>query len=98
MLLAHARALAQARSYLAALADTATTFDASLEYDRLLLDLDALHGDHSPALYAVTTTDPGLLYFGAGMTIESLVRFGVDALRVELLLAGLEDARALDVP
>ena len=98
MLLAHARVLAQVRSYLAALADTASTIDASLEYDRVLLELDALHGDHTPALYPVTIAETALLYVGAEMAIESLVRFGVDALLVELLLAAIEDARTLDVP
>src|SRR5215217_8041018 len=53
MLLAHARALAEVRSYLAALADTAGTFEASLEYDRVLLQLDAIHGDDTPALHDV---------------------------------------------
>lgn len=98
MLLAHARVLSQARSYLAALAESAGTFDASLEYDRVLLELDALHGDQTPALSPLTITDTGLLYVGAEMAIEALVRFGVDALRIELLLAGLEDARAMDKP
>ena len=58
MLLAHARALAEARSYLAALADTAGTFEASLEYDRVLLQLDAIHGDDTPALHDVPRADP----------------------------------------
>jgi hypothetical protein len=98
MLLAHARVLAQARSYLAALADTATTFDASLEYDRVLLELDAIHGDHTPALYAVAATESATLYAAAEAAIEAVAEFGVDALRVELLLAALEDARGLDRP
>ena len=48
MLLAHAATLAEARSYLAALADHALTFDASVEYERVLLQLDFLHGDDMP--------------------------------------------------
>jgi hypothetical protein len=84
MLPAHARVLADARSCLAALADTAGTFDAALGYDRVLLDLDAIHGDDTPALHQLAET--------------SLTGFGVDALRVELLLAALADARAADTP
>jgi hypothetical protein len=47
MLLAHALTLAEARSNLAALADRALTFDASVGYERVLLHLDDLHGRHS---------------------------------------------------
>lgn len=98
MLLSHAVALAEARSYLAALADSARTFEASLEYDRVLLQLDTVHGDDTPALYDVPAADRSVLYNVAEAAIEDLVRFGVDALQVELLLASLEDARDLDVP
>ncbi len=98
MLLAHAETLAEARSYLAALADNACTFDASLEYDRVLLELDALHRDDTPALYPITLTDRGLLWGLAESAIEELVEYGVDALQIELLLASLEDAQDLDVP
>lgn len=97
MLLSHARVVAQARSCLAALADSARTFDASVEYDRVLLEVDAIHGDRTPALYRVPDIDPALLYDAAEAAIEALVGFGVDALQVELLLAALEDARALDL-
>ena len=37
MLLSHAVLLAEARSYVAGLADTATSFDAALEFERVLL-------------------------------------------------------------
>ena len=40
MLIAHAVTLAEARSYVAALADIAVTIDASIEYDRVLLQID----------------------------------------------------------
>ena len=52
MLLAHAVALAEARSYVAALADAALTTDASIEYDRVLLQIDFIHGDFIPAVGA----------------------------------------------
>lgn len=98
MLLAHALTLAEACSYLAALADHARTFDASLEYDRVLLQLDAGHGDDTPALFPVPITDRDVLYDLAEAAIEELVGYGADGLQIELLLAMLEDARDQDVP
>ena len=50
MLLAHAVALAEARTYIAALANGAVSLDASLAYERTLLYLDSIHGDDVPAL------------------------------------------------
>src|SRR3546814_10686227 len=49
MLLAHAVTLAEARSYIAALADEALTFDGSVEYEHALLYLDLVPGDDIPA-------------------------------------------------
>ena len=53
MLLAHAVTLGQARSYVAALADAAVTADASIEYDRVLLQIDFIHGDYIPGISPV---------------------------------------------
>lgn len=85
--LAHGHALAEARSCLAALADTTATFDALLAYEHVLLHLDAVEGG----------SDPGIEY-PAESAIEALVAHGVDALSVELLLAMLADAGKLDLP
>ena len=41
---------------------------------------------------------PRLLLAGATSAIERLAGYDVDALRIELLLAALDDARALDEP
>lgn len=98
MLLAHAVTLAEARSYVAALADNAHTFDASVEYERVLLELDAIHGGEVPPITEVLTDRSDVLFTVAEAAIEELVEHGVDPLRVELILAGLEDARALDRP
>ena len=98
MLLSHAVTLAEARSYLAALADNARTFDASMEYEHVLLELDTLHGGEVPPITEVLTDNREVLYTVAQAAIEELVDHGVDGLQVELLLAGLEDARALDRP
>lgn len=99
MLLAHAVTLAEARSYVAALADLARTFDASVEYERVLLQLDWIHGDEFPGLDTTGLTDDrDVLYTVAESAIEELADHGVDALQVELVLDMLDAARAKDVP
>lgn len=97
MQLAHAITLAEARSYIAALTDTARTVEGSIAYERVLLQLDLVHGDQAPAheeLPHSLATD--LLYRLAVKAIRDLVRHGVDALQVELVLANLLDARDID--
>ena len=99
MLLSHAIALTEARSHVAALADTAVTFEASVEYERVLLQLDWIHGDDVPGLDASGLTDDrNVLFSLAESAIEELVDFDVDALRIELVLAMLIAARELDEP
>ena len=99
MLLSHAIALTEARSHVAALADTAVTFEASVEYERVLLQLDWIHGDDVPGLDASGLTDDrNVLFSIAESAIEELVDFDVDALRIELVLAMLIAARELDEP
>jgi hypothetical protein len=96
MLLSHAVLLAEARSYLAALADHATSFDALMEYERVLLQLDALHGGAVPPITVVPATDPAVLYEVARAAISNLADHGVDRLALEICLAMLEAARELD--
>lgn len=99
MLLAHAMTLADARSYVAALADLAQTFDASVEYERVLLQLDFIHGDDTPALdTAGLTDDRDVLFSVAASSIEELLDHGVDGLQIELVLDMLEVARDKDLP
>ena len=99
MLLAHALNLAEARSYVAALADLAQTFDASVEYERVLLQLDFIHGDDTPALdTAGLTDDRDVLFSVASSLIEELLDHGVDGLQIELVLDMLEVARDKDLP
>jgi hypothetical protein len=99
MLLVHAVTLAEARSYVAALADHACTFDASVEYERVLLQLDVIHGDDTPALdTGGLTDDRGVLFAVATSSIEELLNHGVDGLQIELLLDMLEVARGKDLP
>lgn len=99
MLLSHAITLAEARSYVAALADTARTFEGSVEYERVLLQLDWIHADNVPGLdTAGLTDDRDVLYTVAEAAIEELIGFGSDALQVELVLAMLIAARDLDGP
>ena len=98
MLLAHAVTLAEARSYLAALADQALTFDASVEYERVLLQLDFLHGDFIPGIARVPTYSRDVLFDVAYAAIDELAEHGIDLLSVELLLDMLEVAWAKDLP
>jgi hypothetical protein len=98
MLLAHAVTLTEARSYVAALADNALTTDASIEYDRVLLQIDFIHGDYIPGISPVLITDRDVLFEVAESAIEDLVRHGIDSLTVELVLDMLWAARELDAP
>lgn len=101
MLLAHAVTLAEARSYLAALADHAGSTDGSIEYDRVLLQLDSLYGDDIPVISPVPVEDAGdrgALFAVTESAIENLADHGVDALSVELVLDMLYAARELDAP
>ena len=100
MLLAHAITLAEARSYVAALADVARTFDASVEYERVLLQLDWIHGDDTPALDTTGLTDDrDVLFAVATSAIEDLADcHRMDGLQIELVLDMLEAARDKDEP
>ena len=98
MMLAHAVTLAQARSCVAALADNPVTIDAAIEYDRVLLQIDIIHGDYIPAINPVQLTDRDALFSVAESAIENLVEYGVDGLTVELVLDMLYAARELDEP
>jgi hypothetical protein len=96
MLLAHAVVLAEARSYVAALADHALTLDGSLEYERVLLELDALHGGVFPPTAIVLISDPPVLYRVAYQAIAGLAFHDVDGFGLELGLAMLMAAREAD--
>lgn len=97
MLLTHAVALAEARTYLAALADQAATPPACEAYERTLLYLDAVHADAVPALDAHgLLADRAVLRRLTEAAIQELLDHGLDPLQVELLLAMLADASRLD--
>ncbi len=99
MLLAHAVTVAEARSHIAALADHAHTVEASSAFERALIQLDWINGDDVPALNTLGLTDDrDILMAIAVSAIQQLLAYGLDALQIELLLAALEDARALDEP
>lgn len=98
MLLPHAQTVAQARSYVAALADRALTIEASSAYERVLLELDRVYGDDCPALDTDDLTDDrDILLAVASNAVEELENYVVDALSVELILAMLVDAHDLDI-
>lgn len=97
MQLRHAHTLAQARTYLAALADEASNVDASSAYELVLIDLDRIHCDQSPDVYLdAVTQDRDIQFEIATSAIEELLRHGVDPLSVELLLWMLQDAYTQD--
>ena len=97
MELAHALTLERGRSHVAALADGARAVEASSAYEHVLIELDRLHGDRSPALdTAGLTGDRDVLFAVASSAIEDLQDHGIDGLDVELLLARLDEARNLD--
>lgn len=94
--LAHALTLAKARSYIAALADGAGTIEESSAYERVLIEIDRIHGDDTPALDTVGVThDAAVLYGAAVAAIEALTDHGVDELHVELILIMLSETRDL---
>jgi hypothetical protein len=95
--LAHALTLERGRSHVAALADGARAVEASSAYEQVLIELDRLHGDQSPALGTEGLTgDRDALFAVASAAIEDLQAHGIDVLDVELLLARLDEARSLD--
>lgn len=96
--LAHALTLGKARSHVAALADHAGTIRASIGYDRVLLELDLIHGDDIPAISAVSATSSDELFSIAESAIRDLPGYGIDPLTIELVLDLLNAARDLDVP
>ncbi len=97
MLIDHAIALTEARSHVAALADRARSVEASSAYEHVLLELDWLHDDAAPALDTTGLPhDRGMLLAVATAAIEGLIGHGIDALRIELVLAALDGAWDLD--
>ena len=98
MLLPHARTLCDVRSALAVLSDGATCVEASSAYERVLITLDAIHGDDCPAIDTCgLPTHPDDLHALASRTFGELKTHGVDELQVELLLALLHNANVLDI-
>lgn len=86
MTLAHACAIAEVRSCLAALADAAITVDASAEFDRILIYFDGIVGDLVPAISPLDETDPLRLLDSLEAAVEERVTYGFDELTAELLL------------
>lgn len=98
-MLAHAVLLAEARTYVAALADYAVSLDAALEYERVLLQVDALHqGRVPPITTAAPTDDQEILYDIARIAIGNLINHGLRSNDVQLCLAMLQAAHELQLP
>lgn len=92
--LSYAIALAEARSCLAALADT-SPFEQSIAYEHLLLELDAMHGGCVPATFPIAGS---LLELNRRLEarLEDLGDLGVDTLSIELLLSQLDEIRSAE--
>lgn len=86
MSLGYAIPLAEASSCLTALADIAMDFDESVLYEHLLLDLDALHGDDSPALHPLTG-NRAELHRRLEAAVDRMLDLGGHGLSLEILLA-----------
>ncbi|WP_091111445.1 hypothetical protein [Nocardioides psychrotolerans] len=85
MTFAYVEAYAAARSCLGALADI-SDFDDSCRYERLLIDLDHIHGGDFPATYPMPGTRPKLLAHLED-EVDQMIELGGDGLCLELLLA-----------
>lgn len=85
MTFAYAEAYAAARSCLGALAEIAD-FDGSCRYERLLIDLDGLHGGDFPANYPMLGSRLELLAHLED-EVDRMIELGGDGLSLELLLA-----------
>lgn len=96
MLLTHAIAIAEARSYIAALDDNARTVRGSVGYDQALIYLDASLGDDLPATIEIRIEDPEVLHRLAVQAVTDLATHGLDPLHIELALAYIADARDTD--
>lgn len=92
MLLSHAVVLAEARSYIAALSDSTSNIYAALEYERVLFQLDSLHGGTVPPITVVPAGDRDVLYRVASTAIRNLAEHPVDRFDVELCGAMLDAA------
>ena len=66
----------------------------------MLIELDRLHGDQSPTSHgpdsSALTEDRAILLAVTASALEDLEQYGVDPLSVELVLAMLDDASALE--
>jgi hypothetical protein len=83
--LAYSRALAEAHSCLAALADGAADIEQASYFERLFISLDQLHPDGC-ATYPLDG-DRVALIGRLELAVDRMVALGCDALSLELLLA-----------
>jgi hypothetical protein len=94
MIVEHLDLLIQARTHLAALADTSPP---GADYDGLLLDLDDLRPDvPATAINSPDGQDRAHWYEVARAAMTSLRDHGIDALELAVLLARLDDTWAAD--
>lgn len=83
----------EARSYLAALADNALTFEGSVAYEQVLLEFDVRVPRICGHTESVATTDPAVLFAAADQAIDCV---DADRFDMEMVYARLDDAWELD--
>ena len=99
MMYEHAEALGVARSHLAALSLTSLTVDAASAYSQALIQLDWIHdGAVSPIELDGLPEDRDALFKGAVEAIRDLEQYGIDPLRLEVLIHAVRHACGLDQP
>lgn len=98
MLLNHAVALAECRSYIAALADTALTEDSLLDYHGVLLELDWLHEGPIPPVTPVPTANRQVIYQVAQETLGRLEEHGLDRFSLAMCQCMLSTAWGREHP
>ena len=76
---------AAARSSVAALADNARTFEGTVAFERILIQLDLILGDGAPALANRAAVAQRRLFAQAEAAISDLADHGLDALQAALL-------------
>lgn len=90
-------ALASARTHLIALSDGATSEDLSLIFECLLIALDALNGDVTPAAPPLASPLTSAEHHAAARRdLEAVSRFQTDPLATEILLALVDEAHPMD--
>ncbi len=98
MYLSEAVALAEARSFIAALADTAEMPTARVEYELALIELDSLYDNIVPPITVVPSPNRAVTYRIAHEAVARLGQHGLDAFDLAVCTCRLSGAWAAEHP